>query len=336
MKFKKLGQTDIEASVVAMGAWAIGGGASWGDKVADDEAVRTIEAAFDAGINFFDTAPAYGWGHSERLLAQVIEGRRDQFVIATKFGLWIDDDRGSFFTEFEGRPLYRSVRPDTMAIEIERSLKDLGTDYIDLYQVHWPAVEPDKTPIDETMAAMLKLVDEGKVRALGVCNVYSDELREYLDCGPVASDQFRYSMLCRDPDADLLPLCAQRGLSTLTYMSLEQGLLTGKVTMETVFKEGDFRTFAAWNPWYSPANRERLLAMLDGWKPLCESLDCTLAQLTIAWTLAQPGVTHVLAGARRPEQITQNAAAAELALDDATLQKMNDDLSALGAPDTEH
>ena len=333
MKFQPLGQTGIEASVVAMGAWAIGGGASWGDKVADDEARRTIEAAFDAGINFFDTAPAYGWGHSERLLGQVIEKRRDQFVIATKCGLWADDERGSFFTEFEGRQLYRSLRPDTIAIEVERSLQDLRTDYIDLYQVHWPAVEPEKTPIEDTMAALLKLVDAGKVRALGVCNVSCDELRTYLDCGPLASDQFRYSMLYREPDAELLPLCADRGLSTLTYMSLEQGLLTGKVTMERTFKDGDFRTSAAWNAWYLPANRQRVLDMLQGWKPLCESLGCTLAQLSIAWTLAQPGVTHVLAGARHPEQISQNAAAADLELDETVLQQMNDDLAKLGTPD---
>ena len=263
MKYLKLGSSDLNASVVGMGAWAIGGGASWGSHVDDDLAIATIEKAFSSGINFFDTAPGYGWGHSEQLLGRVIQGRRDQFLIATKCGLWWDDQRGSFFTDLEGRPIYRSLRPDTIAIEIDRSLKNLNTDYVDLYQIHWPAVEPEKTPIAETMQALSKLVDEGKVRALGVCNVSPDELQQYLACGPIVTDQFRYSMLSREPEQDVLPLCQQRELSTLTYMSLEQGLL---------------------------------------------------------------------AGARRPEQIEQTAAAADLLLDAETLERMRRDLTALGAP----
>ncbi|TWT85095.1 General stress protein 69 [Planctomycetes bacterium CA13] len=332
MKYQRLGSSDLNASVVAMGAWAVGGGKSWGNKVDDDQAIRTIESAFDAGINFFDTAPAYGWGHSEKLLGQVIQGRRDQFVIATKCGLWWDDDRGSFFADFEDRPIYRTLRPDTIAIEVERSLKNLNTDVIDLYQVHWPAVEPENTPIAETMAALLKLVEAGKVRAIGVCNVSEPELQEYLDCGPIVSDQFRYSMMYREADNDVLPLCRKQGLSTLTYMSLEQGLLTGKVTAATTFKEGDIRAHAGWNPWYLPANRMRVIELLESWKPLCEKLGCNLTQMVIAWTLAQDGITHVLAGARHPEQIQQNAAAGDLTLDEETMRKINTDLAALGQP----
>ena len=334
MKYLKLGSSELNASVVGMGAWAIGGGASWGSHVDDDLAVQTIEKAFDSGINFFDTAPGYGWGHSEKLLGRVIQGRRDQFLIATKCGLWWEDQRGSFFTNLEGRAIYRSLRPDTIAIEIERSLKNLNTDYIDLYQIHWPATEPENTPIAETMQALLKLVDEGKVRALGVCNVTTDELRQYLDCGQIVSDQFRYSMLSREAEQEILPLCRQRGLSTLTYMSLEQGLLTGKVTMESVFEEGDFRTNAAWNTWYSTMNRRRVIDLLEGWKPLCDQLNCNLPQLVLAWTLAQAGVTHVLAGARRPEQIEQTAGAGELSLNAEILEQMDRDLTTLGAPET--
>ena len=329
MKYLNLGSSNVKASVVGMGAWAIGGGASWGTNVDDGLALQTIEEALDSGINFFDTAPGYGWGHSEQLLGRVIQGRRDQVLIATKCGLWWDDQRGSYFADFEGRPLYRSLRPDTIASEVERSLKNLNTDYIDLYQIHWPAIEPEKTPISETMQALTKLVEEGKVRALGVCNVSADELRQYLDCGPIMTNQFRYSMLFREPEQEILPLCQQRGLSTLTYMSLEQGLLTGKVTRERVFEEGDFRANAAWNPWYSPANRGRVIDLLNGWKPLCEKLNCNLPQLVLAWTLAQDGVTHVLAGARRPEQIEQTAAAGDLLLDADTLKQMDQDLETL-------
>lgn len=331
-KYLKLGSSDLNASVIGMGCWAIGGGASWGSHVDDDLAIATIEKAFDSGINFFDTAPVYGWGHSEQLLGRVIQGRRDQFLIATKCGLWADDQRGSYFADFEGRPIHRSLRPDTIAIEVERSLKDLDTDYIDLYQIHWPAIEPEKTPIAETMQALSKLVDEGKVRALGVCNVSPDELQQYLACGPIATNQFRYSTLCRKPERDTLPLCKHQGLSTLTYMPLEQSLLTGKVTMDRIFEEDDFRANAAWNPWYSAPNRGRVLDLLEGWKPICERLDCNLSQLALAWVLAQNGVTHVLAGARRPEQIEQTAAAVDLSLDAETLARMDRDVTALGKP----
>lgn len=332
MKFSTLGSSGLDASVIALGAWAIGGGASWGRKIDDAAAIATIHAALDAGVNFIDTAPAYGFGHSEELLGKALAGHRDEVVIATKCGLWWEDARGSFFTEFEGRPIYRSLRPDTIAVEVDRSLRLLKTDRIDLYQTHWPAVEPDKTPVAETMGALMKLVQAGKVRAVGVCNVSPAELEEHLGCGPVASDQFRYSMLHRQPESDILPLCKERGLATLTYMSLEQGLLSGKVTMETVFEAGDIRGNAAWNEWYLPANRRRVLDMLDGWKALCHAHGCTLAQLVLAWTLAQPGVTHILAGARRPEQIKDTARAADLVLDSGTLARMGADLAALGQP----
>ena len=332
MKYLPLGDSGLSASVIGFGAWAIGGGAVWGGESDDAESIKTITAALDAGINLLDTAPAYGWGHSERLIAKAIAGRRDEVLLATKCGLWWDDARGSYFTEFNGKSLYRSLRPDTIAIEVERSLRDLGTDRIDLYQIHWPAVEPEKTPIGETMAALLKLREQGKIRAIGVCNLSPAELEEYLACGPVASHQFRYSMLSREPENEMLPLCRKNHLATLTYMSLEQGLLTGKIGMDHVFKDGEFRTNADWLPWLLPSNRRRVLDLLDGWRPLCEAHGCTLAQLVLAWTLAQPGVTHVLAGARKLHHILETAAAADLDIPAADLDRITRDLDALGKP----
>jgi methylglyoxal reductase len=333
MKYLPLGDSGLSASVIGFGAWAIGGGAVWGGASDDSESVKTIRDALDAGINLLDTAPAYGWGHSERLIAKAIAGRRDKVLLATKCGLWWDDSRGSYFTEFNGKSLYRSLRPDTIAIEVERSLRDLATDRIDLYQVHWPAVEPEKTPIGETMAALLKLREEGKIRAIGVCNLSPVELETYLSCGPIASHQFRYSMLSREPEREMLPLCRKHGIATLTYMSLEQGLLTGRIGMDHVFKEGEFRTSADWFPWLLPKNRGRILELLEGWKPLCETHGCTLAQLVLAWTLAQPGVTHVLAGARKSQHIMETAAAADLEIPAADLARLTRDLDALGEPE---
>ena len=322
----------MSASVIGFGAWAIGGGEVWGNASDDAASVRTITGALDAGINLLDTAPAYGWGHSERLIAKAVEGRRDEVLLATKCGLWWDDQRGSYFTEFNGKSLYRSLRPDTIAIEIERSLKDLNTDRIDLYQVHWPAVEPENTPIEDTMAALLKLRDQGKIRAIGACNLSLEELDAYLSCGTLASHQFRYSMLHREAEGGMLPACRDRGIASLTYMSLEQGLLTGKIGMDHEFKQGEFRTSGDWFPWMLPENRQRVLDLLAGWRSLCDAHQCTLAQLVLAWTLAQPGVTHVLAGARKVEHIRDTAAAADLTLSTAELERMTGDLDAMGTP----
>lgn len=332
MKYKPLGNSNLSASIIGFGAWVLGGGAIWGRDPDDQESIRTLQAALDLGVNLIDTAPAYGWGRSERVVGQALKGRRDKALIATKCGLWWDDQRGSFFTEFDGKPLYRSLRPDTIQIEIENSLQRLGTDCIDLYQTHWPSVPPDHTPIADTVACLLKLKDQGKIRALGVCNVSLDELKENLAHGPIASDQFRYSMLFRDPEKDILPFCAEHNVATLTYMSLEQGLLTGKVGMDRVFSAGEFRTNTAWNPWYLPVNRQQVLDLLARWKPLTEKYHCTLAQLTIAWTAAQPGVTHVLCGTRNLAQLNDNAKAGDLVLEPADLERIRKDVIALGEP----
>jgi methylglyoxal reductase len=332
MNHKPLGDSGIQASVIGLGAWVLGGGTVWGRDPDDRESVRTIQAALDLGINLVDTAPAYGFGRSERVVGEALKGRRDRAVIATKCGLWWEDGRGSFFANFDGRPIHRSLRPDTIQIEVEQSLQRLNTDRIDLYQTHWPSAPPDFTPIADTMAVLLKLKEQGKIRAIGVSNVSPDELKEHLRCGGVASDQFRYSMLLRAPEQDILPLCAERGLATLTYMSLEQGLLTGKVGLERVFDPGEFRSNAAWNPWYLLANRRRVLDLLAGWRDLTAKYACSLAQLVLAWTVAQPRVTHVLAGARTEAQLRDNARAGALQLETADLQRLRRDVEALGEP----
>ena len=332
MRHLKLGKSGIEASVVGLGAWVLGGGSIWGADTDDNESVATVRAALDAGVNLIDTAPAYGFGRSEIVVGKAIRGRRDKVVLATKCGLWWDDQRGSFFTEFDGRSLYRSLRPDTIRIEVENSLRRIGTDYIDLYQTHWPSAAPDKTPIADTMACLMKLKDQGKIRAIGVSNVSLDELRENCRCGVVASDQFRYSMLSRDAEKDILPYCRKHNIATLTYMSLEQGLLTGKVGMDREFKPGDFRTNEAWNPWYKRENRKRVLDLLAGFKALAERYGCTTAQMVIAWTMAQPGVTHMLAGARRVAQAQENARGGDIKIEDNDLQGMRKAVEALGEP----
>lgn len=332
MRYKPLGVSGLEASVVGLGTWVLGGGRVWGRDTDDGESVRAIQAAVDAGINLIDTAPAYGWGRSEEVVGRAIKGRRDKLILATKCGLWTDDSRGSFFTEFDGRTMRRSLRPDTIRIEIEQSLKRLGVDYIDLYQMHWPSVPPDFTPIADTMACLMELKARGTIRAIGACNATVPELQEYQMTGGIATHQFRYSMLYRQPQSDTIPFCEHEGIATLTYMSLEQGLLTGKVGMERVFSKEEFRSNAAWNPWFVLQNRPRVLELLSGWKALTRQYDCTLSQLVLAWTLAQRGITHVLAGCRDARQVLENARAGRLQLSVETLNRMGKDLECLGEP----
>ena len=331
MNQKPLGNSGISASVIGLGAWVLGGGALWGQDPDDRESIRTIQAAIDLGINLIDTAPAYGFGRSERVVGQAVRGRRDRVILATKCGLWWDDTRGSFFADFDGRKLYRSLRPDTLRLELDASLKRLGVDCIDLYQTHWPSAPPDFTPIAETLATLNEFKQQGKIRAIGVCNVSLAELDQNVRAG-VVSDQFRYSMLAREAEEEVLPYCARNNVATLTYMSLEQGLLTGKIGLDRVFASHEFRSNAFWNPWLQPVNRPKVLQLLQSWHDLTAKYQCTLAQLVIAWTAAQPGVTHVLAGGRTEAQVAENVRAAALVLEPADLKRMRQNVIALGVP----
>lgn len=328
MRMRKIGTTDIEASVVALGTWAIGGGPWWGESD-DRRSIDAIHAALDAGVNLIDTAPVYGWGRSEEVVGRAIKGRRDQVVLATKCGLWWHDDRGPLFFELEGRSVRRCLRPETISKEVEDSLRRLGTDYIDLYQTHWQSPEPENDPIADTMACLLKLKEQGKIRAIGASNVDVSQIKEYQTKGVLDAVQPRYSMLDRAIEAELLPYCLEERISTLVYSPLEQGLLTGTITMDRTFTPGEYRNNI---PWFAPVNRRKVLAMLALWHPLTEEYRCSLAQLVIAWTVAQPGVTFALCGARKPEHSRHNAVGGTLVLDAEDIRTMRRDVEALGAP----
>jgi methylglyoxal reductase len=328
MKTRRIGGTAIDASVIAFGAWAIGGGPWWG-KTDDEESIRAIRAALEHGVNLIDTAPVYGWGRSEEVVGRAIEGRRDRVVLATKCGLWWHDDRGPLFFELEGHTVRRLLRPETIRRELEESLRRLGTEYIDLYQTHWQSPEPGEDPIAETMECLLRLKEEGKIRAIGASNVDVAQVEEYRKTGVLDAIQPRYSMLDREIEADLLPYCAGNNISTLVYSPLEQGLLTGRIGMDRQFEPGEFRNNI---PWFAPVNRKRVLDMLAGWDDLTEKYRCTLSQLVIAWTVEQPGVTHALCGARKAEHSRENAAAGDLVLEQEDIARIRRDVEALGSP----
>lgn len=328
MKMRKLGTTDIEASVVSLGAWAIGGGPWWG---ASDEArsIQAIHAALDAGITMIDTAPAYGLGRSEEVVGKALEGRRHRVVLATKCGIWWHDTRGEFVFEVEGQTAYKSLAPETIRQEIDMSLKRLKTDYIDLYQTHWPVIERGKYTIADTMACLLKLKEEGKIRAIGASNVSIEEIQEYQSVGVLDAVQPKYSMLDRTIEQDLLPFCINHTISTLAYSPLEQGLLTGKFGMEYVLDKDSARNNI---PWFHLQNRQNVLDMLTHWNDLTEKYEYTLGQLVIAWTVAQPGITYVLCGARKPEHAKANARAGEMTLSHEDMERMRHDVLLLGEP----
>ena len=315
MEYRPLGASGIEASVVGLGAWAIGGWL-WGG--ADEhKSVEAIQAGIDAGINFIDTAPAYGMGLSESVVGKAVAGRRSQVVIATKCGIVWHTDKGTPFVSQNGKMLHRYLGPESIRYELEQSLKRLDTDYIDLYQTHW---QDETTPIEETMGTLLDLKREGKIRAIGVSNATVEQIEAYRRVGPVDSGQEKYSMLDRKLENEYLPYALKNNIAVLAYSPLALGLLTGKVGPDREFPADDLRHN---NPRFSVESRKQVLAMLDKMRPIADKQGLTLAQLVIAWTLSQPGLTHALVGARNPQQAEENAAAGNGTLSRDELETLN-------------
>jgi len=325
MQYREMGSSGIKVSAVAMGTWAIGGGPWWGDND-DQQSIRTIHAALDHGINLIDTAPIYGFGHSEKVVGEALRDRRDKAVLATKCGLWWDDQQGSYHFDYDGHTVNRSLSSDTLTIEIERSLTRLQTDCIDLLQTHWQSVEPDKTTIEDTMACLMKMRDDGKIRAIGASNVTCAEMDEYCAAGVLVSNQPRYSMLDRKIESEVLPYCIQNNIAVLAYSPLEQGLLTGKIGMDYKLTDSAVRNRISW---FLPENRIKVITMVKGWESLAAKYNCTVAQLVIAWTIAQPGLTCALCGARKESNIIENAVAGDLELQPEDIALMRTDVEKL-------
>lgn len=314
MELRPIGTSEIRATPIVFGAWAIGGWL-WGG-TDDEQAVAAIHAALDAGINAIDTAPVYGMGHSERIVGEAISERRAEALVFTKCGLRWDLEVGQHHLDTvnnEGKPvsLYRNLRRDSILRECEQSLERLGLDCLDLYQCHWP--DPT-TPIKETMGALVELLDQKMIRAIGVSNFPAELIAECLAYGPVHCSQPKFSLLSRENYDGVIAWCAEHDIASIVYSSLEQGLLTGKVSVDRVFNEGDQRNT---KPWFTRENIERVNAVIDEVvRPIAEAHQATVAQVTLAWTIAAPGITCALAGARNPEQARENAGAMDLTLSD--------------------
>jgi aryl-alcohol dehydrogenase-like predicted oxidoreductase len=306
---RAIGKSGILAPAVGLGTWAIGGW-MWGGSD-EAESIAAIRASIDAGVSLIDTAPAYGMGRSEEIVGKAIAGRRDEVVLATKCGLVWHTAKGNHFFDQGGKPVHRYLGPESIAFELEQSLKRLRTDCIDLYITHW---QDPTTPVAETLGALEDLRKAGKIRAIGASNVSPADVEAYLAAGGLDAIQEQYSMVHRDIEAELVPLCLRHRVSIISYSSLALGLLTGKIGPGRKFEGDDLRIN---DPRFSLDNRRKVARFVAAVQPIAQSLGATVAELVIAWTTRQPGIAFALCGARNPDQAKENARAGSLRLSDA-------------------
>ncbi|HLT74937.1 MAG TPA: aldo/keto reductase [Ohtaekwangia sp.] len=322
MQKRTLGTSDVKVTPLAFGAWAIGGW-MWGG-AEESDAVKALHASLDLGMTTIDTAPVYGFGRSEEIVGKALRGiARDKYQILTKYGLNWESPQGEFHFDTKdnaGNPIkiYKWASRQRVLKEIDDSLRRLQTDYVDLLQIHWP---DSTTPIAETMETVAELIKAGKVRAAGVCNYNTDQVKEARKTLDIVSNQVPYSMINRGIEQDVVPQAIEFGMSILPYSPLQRGLLTGKIKSNHKFNEGDSREG---NRFYTPENITRTNALLDKIRPVADGHNASLAQVVINWTTRQPAMHCVLAGARNEKQVSENVASLDFVLSNEELALINE------------
>ncbi len=312
---RKIGTTNLEVTSVAMGCWPITGMTSVDVNEADS--LRTLEAALDAGINFFDTAYCYGAkGESEKMIARALGHRRDEIVIATKGGIHWD---GDLQRQFDGRP-------ETIKRECEESLRRLDTDRVELLYLHAP--DP-QVPVSDSAGALRELLDEGKALAIGVSNFDVQQLDQFHAVCPISAFQPPYNMLQRQIEQDTLPWCRERKVSAMVYWPLMKGLLAGRIPRDHQFAPNDGR---AKYPMFQGQEWQKNQDFLDELRTIAVAVDKTVAQVVINWTIHRPGVTVALCGAKRPYQIEESAGAMGWQLSAEQFSKIDESLRKRGQP----
>lgn len=327
MEYRVLGNTDLKLSAITYGAFAIGGN-MWGGNEKKDS-IAAIHASIDNGVTSLDTAPFYGFGLSEEMIGEAIKGKdRSRIQLLTKFGLVWDgsnNGKGEFFFDADdnGRkvPVYKFASKENVIKEVEESLKRLGTDYIDLLQLHWP---DSTTPIDETMEALALLLQQGKIKTAGVSNYSVAQMQHAKKTIQLASNQVSYSMLNRAIESELVPYTVENNIGIIAYSPMERGLLTGKY-----FKDGQLKSNDHRNGYFGQFDLEKVKAFLEKITPIAEIKNATLSQLVLRWTTLQKGITIVLAGARNAEQAIENAQAMSFDLTNEELKVINTELEKL-------
>jgi aryl-alcohol dehydrogenase-like predicted oxidoreductase len=322
MELRALGRSPVKVTPLAFGAWAIGGW-MWGG-AEESDAIKAIQTAYYSGITTIDTAPVYGFGRSEEIIGKAMRGiARDKYQILTKFGLnWQSQQGEPYFdtVDNEGRKfkMYKWASKERVIQECEDSLRRLKTDYIDLYQIHWP---DRTTPVSETFEAVERLIAQGKVRAAGVCNYTVDLVEEAWKTIQLASNQVPYSLINRTIEKEIIPQAIEKGMSIIPYSPLQRGLLTGKIKPGHKFNEGDSREG---NRFYTEENIRRTNTLLEVIQPIAEQYHATLAQVVINWTMNRPGVGCVLAGARNEQQVKDNIGALKFTLSAEDIHKITE------------
>jgi aryl-alcohol dehydrogenase-like predicted oxidoreductase len=330
MEYRQLGKSPIKVSVITFGAWAIGG-AMWGG-TNEKESIEAIQASIDLGVTSIDTAPIYGFGKSEELVAKAIAGRRDKVQLLTKFSLRWDKAEGEQFFQLSENgktyDIYRNAKKKSIIEECENSLRRLKTDHIDLYQCHW---RDRTTSLDETMEALEQLIKQGKILAAGVSNFSVEEIDQANKIVPITSDQPPYSMVLRDIEKDIVPYCRKHHIGLIVYSPMQRGLLTGKFKPDHKFAPGDHR---ASQPHFQPDYIRRVNLFLDDLRPIANQYSATVGQLVLNWTIQQPGITAALVGARNAAQAKENAAAATISVRKPDIEKIGKLLGALAPAKT--
>lgn len=325
MEYRKLGKSELELSAITYGAFAIGG-TMWGGNEKQNS-IAAIHASLDHGVSTIDTAPFYGFGLSEELIGEAIKGKdRSKIQILNKFGLvWDQSNQGKgehfFDAEENGKilPIYKYAAKANVIKELEESLKRLGTDYIDLLQLHWPDAS---TPIDETMEALELLIQQGKIRAAGVSNYNLDQMKTANESIALSSNQLAYSMLNRGIADDVILYAIAHDISIIAYSPLERGLLTGKYFKDATLKTNDHR-----NGYFGQFDAEKVKGFLAAIQPVADAKNVSLSQLVLRWTTLQPGITIVLAGARDASQAIDNAKAMDITFKRDEIDYINEQLN---------
>jgi aryl-alcohol dehydrogenase-like predicted oxidoreductase len=303
LRYRQLGDSDLQVSEICLGTWT-----TFGGSLDDDTAIALVDAAFDAGINFFDTANTYSEGRSEAVLGRALAARpRDSYVLATKLRATAPDG---------GRGVSRAQ----VLHQIDQSLERLGAEFVDLYQCHW---WDDEVPLAETLEAMTEIVEAGKVRYVGCSNWSGSQIQQAIDLArergyvKIVSSQPEYSLLHREPEEDVIPVSKANGISQVVYSPLAQGVLSGKYAPGEAASEGTRASARAeWMEYFEDDVLERVQRL----RPIADGLGITMAQLALAWILREPNVASAIVGSSRPEQLRDNAAASDVDLDEATMR----------------